>query len=132
MTKKILKFILYGFLLWGVILIFAYFIKPLKTYDQAFFDALMSIAVALFTVFFVFYIFWRKRVDFFKEGLTAGLIWLVECLIFDMFMFHWGPMKMTFVQYFTEIGLFYVVIPVISGATGYLVDKIVHKHTHPE
>ncbi len=128
MIRKILKFILYGFILWGAILVFAYFIQPLKPLDQAFFDALLSIAIALFSVVFVFFIFRRKRVLFFREGLMAGLIWMIECLLLDMLMFHWGPVKMSFVSYFTEIGLFYVAIPIISGATGYLADRIVHKH----
>jgi len=132
MTKKILKFLLYGFILWGTLLVYAYFIQPVKTIDPAFFDALMSIAVALFTVVFVFAIFRRKRVLFFNDGLMAGLIWMVECLILDMFLYHWGPMKMTFMAYFTEIGLNYLAIAIIAGGTGYLADKIVHKHTHPE
>ena len=130
MTRKILKFLLYGFILWGAILVFSYFIQPLKPIDQAFFDALMSIAISLFSVVFVFFIFWRKRVLFFKEGLIAGLIWMIECMLLDMLIFYWGPMKLSFVAYFTETGLFYLVIPIISGATGYLADKIVHKHTN--
>jgi hypothetical protein len=38
-------------------------------------------------------------------------------------LFSWGPMQMTFTDYMYDIGLMYLMIPMITTGTGYLMDK---------
>jgi hypothetical protein len=124
---KLSRYLLYGFLLWATLLVYSYFVYFIKDFSTALFSSLMFIAIALFTTLFVFVLFRRKRVDFFKEGLVAGILWMLENFFFDMFLFHWGPWKMSFTTYFTEIGLNYITIPIIVAGMGYLLDRVVKK-----
>jgi hypothetical protein len=128
--NKLLRYLLYGFLLWITLLIYSFFVYYLKQYSVPLFDSLMFIAIATFTIIFVFILYRRKRVDFFKEGLIAGSIWMVENFLFDMFLFHWGPWEMSFTTYFTEIGLNYITIPIIVAGMGYLLDRVAKKIHH--
>jgi hypothetical protein len=125
--KKLFRFLLYGLLLWGSLFVYAFSLSYIKDYNPVFFNILMFIALTLFTTVFVFVLYRRKKIEFFNEGLTAGILWMFECMLLDMFLFHWGPMKMSFTRYFTEIGLSYIVIPIIVAGMGYLLDRVVKK-----
>jgi hypothetical protein len=43
-----------------------------------------------------------------------GIVFLVVSVAIDLLMFGWGPMKMAFVDYLKDIGLTYMVMPMIT------------------
>lgn len=51
-----------------------------------------------------------------KEGLFIGLIWMVLNLILDSFIFIWGPLARPLGDYIKDIGLMYLLIPIITTA----------------
>jgi hypothetical protein len=53
----------------------------------------------------------------------AGVIWLGINLILDLLLFMEGPMKMPFVDYIVDIGLTYLLIPIITAGFGYLLEE---------
>jgi hypothetical protein len=41
-------------------------------------------------------------------------------IVIDLFMFMWGPMKMSIGDYMADIGLTYLIIPAITVGAGFL------------
>jgi hypothetical protein len=59
--------------------------------------------------------------DFGKEGLLIGISWYIINIALDLFMFMpASPMQMSFVDYMMDIGLTYVIIPVITMGMGFM------------
>ena len=111
--KRFGKVILYGFLLWLTVFAFSVLIFPIKQENPPFFETLITIALAVSTVFYG-YSYFRKEETSLNKCLLAGWIWLFVNLGIDLPLFLLdSPMKMTFMNYMTDIGLTYLIIPVI-------------------
>ena len=119
--KAIKTAILYGFLLWIIPFIASVAIFPLKKSDPLFFQSLMTvfstIAVVAATA-----LYFRKIDGNLREGIFLGLVFIVMSLFFDYFFFIWGPIKMSLPDYIKEIGLNYLVYPMITISTGFLLS----------
>ncbi len=62
------------------------------------------------------------RDDHFKEGVMLGISWLLMNLVLDIgILLRFADM--TYGQYFGEIGLRYLIIPITSSAIGYLMSR---------
>ena len=59
----------------------------------------------------------------FKKGISAGIIWIIISIVLDLLLFIWGPMKMTFLAYISDIGLTYFTIPIITRGMGTLIER---------
>jgi len=44
-------------------------------------------------------------------------------VVIDLFMFMWGPMKKTFPDYMTDIGLTYLIYPIVTVGFGLILKK---------
>ena len=121
--KSIKKALLYGFLVWLIPFITAFLIYPIHESNRVLFESIMPIVITICVVSFAYLYF--KNVDkcFFKEGLLVGMIWFVMCIAIDLPMFMQGPMKMTFTNYIMDIGLTYLMIPIIIIGFAYLLEK---------
>jgi len=78
--------------------------------------------VACVTAFAVLY-FQRIESRTLREGILLGVIWFAVNLAVDQLMFSWGPMKMSFADYMADIGLTYLLIPIIPISIGYALAK---------
>ena len=111
---KSIKFaLLYGFLIWLIVFAVAIAAFSLRESNRPLFESIMPVALtACVTVLGVVYF---RRVDSnpVREGLWLGLIWFGINLALDQLMFSWGPMKMSFTDYFSDIGVTYLLIPII-------------------
>lgn len=121
--KSLKKALIFGFLLWLVPFIISVIIFPLKTSLPALFESIMPVVIAICVVLFSILYFKKLEAGFFKEGVILGITWFVICIVLDLLLFMWGPMKMTFPYYMADIGLTYLIIPVITVGFGYLVEK---------
>lgn len=106
------KIILYGFLLWMMVFIVSFVIYPLKETNPPFFETLITLFLTGFTVFFGDFYFKKGRLTL-KNCLISGFSWVLICILIDLPLFSYGPMQMSFWHYMTDIGLTYLVIPVI-------------------
>ena len=64
-----------------------------------------------------------KFITSFSSGLKIGLICLAVNFIIDQLMFSAGPMKMAFVDYLKDIGVTYLLIPIIPTGFGSSLEK---------
>src|SRR5512146_2554524 len=112
-----------GFLLWLVPFIISLAISPIHTSDRIFFETVMPVVITLAVVALSYLYFNGVKGEYLKEGIIVGIIWLAISLIFDLLMFSWGPMAMSFTDYMKDIGLTYLIYPIVTIGIGYLLEK---------
>jgi hypothetical protein len=118
-----LMILVYGFLLWLTTFLVSVVINPLKDTSVPLFDSLMPVALSALTLWFLYLYFKGVPSGYAKAGQIAGVVWLIMNILLDQLLFSWGPMQMTFTDYIYDIGLTYLLIPVITTGAGYLMDK---------
>lgn len=121
--KTYSKVLLFGFLLWLTVFLTSFLIYPIKQSNPTFFETLITITLTFFTILFTVLYFKKVHGRCIKCALTTGITWFLINVAIDLCLFSWGPMKMTFVAYVEDIGLAYLVIPIITIGVGYLLKS---------
>ena len=121
--KSIKLALLFGFLVWLVPFTVSFVVFPLRTSDRPFFESIMPVAVTIATVIFSVLYFQRIERGFFKEGILLGIVFFGVNIAIDLLLFSYGPMAMPFWDYVKDIGFTYLLIPAITAAFGYVLDK---------
>lgn len=122
--KSIKKALLFGFLVWVIPFVVAMLIFPIRNSDRPLFESIMPIVVTLCTVIFSILYFEKVYSKFLREGILLGVLWLVISLVIDLIMFMPdSPMHMSFINYVKDIGLTYLMIPIITIGFGYMLEK---------
>ena len=117
--SPIRRAILFGFLIWLIPFVVAFVIFPLRESSRPLFESIMPVSVAAATVLFGVLYFRHVVRDHVRQGILIGAIWLVMCLLIDMpLMLFGGPMQMTLWEYIADIGVTYLMIPVITIGMG--------------
>ena len=122
MLARVGKVLLYGFLLWLTVFAGYVLIFPIKEHDPIFFETLISLILAASTVLFGHLYFRNEKVNL-KYCLLVGLSWAILNMAIDLPMFSYGPMKRPFLSYMTDIGLTYLMIPIILSVFAFRSDK---------
>ena len=121
--KSIKKTLFYGFLIWLIPFATAFLIFPIHESNRALFESIMPVVVTICVVFFANVYLRKSHENFLREGMLIGIIWLVMSFAIDLAMFMQGPMKMSFLDYVMDIGLTYLIMPIITIGFGYLLKK---------
>ncbi len=109
------KALLFGFLVWLVPFAVASAIFPIRETSRPLFESIMPVAIAIIVVPLSVVYLRRIRRRVRREGLRLGLLWFVECLAIDApLMLFGGPMYKTVPDYIADIGVAYLMIPVIT------------------
>ncbi len=113
------KALLFGFFIWLIPFVIAFLIFPLRESSRPLFESIMPVAVTAAVVWVGVLYFKGVKQDFVKEGLMIGLLWLAISLIIDLpLMLSGGPMQMTLAEYVADIGVTYLLIPVVTVGLG--------------
>jgi hypothetical protein len=121
--KSLTRAFALGFLLWLIPFAVAIAIFPLKRSGSPLFDTVMSVVVVSAAILCITLYFAGRDGNLIRESLAVGLLWMVMSQVLDLSMFMWGPMKMPFAAYMADIGLAYVVYPIMTAGTGVLLQK---------
>ena len=112
-TRAVARAALFGLLSWVIPFVVSFGLFPLKKTNAALFSTLMYLVV-LVTAGALLNFYFRKRTVSVREGALVGAAWFVINLVCDYPMFAFGPMKMTPLGYYSEIGLVYLTYPVFA------------------
>ncbi len=113
------KALLFGVLVWLVPFIVAFVIFPLRESSRPLFESIMPVAIATVVVGLGVTYFRVVNRAFVREGLLLGLVWLAISFLIDApLMLLGGPMRMSMTQYIADIGVTYLMIPVITLGLG--------------
>ena len=118
--KHFLKAFLYGLAVWAVPFVVAMIIFPLRESERPLFESIMPVAVALAVVAFAILYLKNLELNFIREGFWLGILWITMSIAIDMLLFSWGPMKMSFTDYMKDIGITYLMMPVITTGMGWI------------
>ncbi|HSD57630.1 MAG TPA: hypothetical protein VLB04_05570 [Methanotrichaceae archaeon] len=124
--KKYSKLLLYGFLTWLIPFLVSVLIFPLHQTERPLFESIMPVVIVACAVFFSVLYFRRVTSGFQREGAWLGAAWLAISLFIDLLLFMEGPMKMPLADYLKDIGLTYLIIPIITIGFGYLLERYEH------
>lgn len=124
-----LKTILYGILVWLVPFIIAipfYSPEGALLVDVHFFKTIMILTGGVIGAILLIRLFSEISDQYVRKGWMIGGIWLVINWILDIGILL--PLNgMDFSTYFGEIGLRYLMIPVMSVMAGYIAGNITNK-----
>ena len=121
--KKHIQAAIFGVLLWLIPLVISICIYPLKKGGSPLFETIMAVTVTLCVVFFAVLYFRNVKEGFLKKGVWVGLIWAAMSVVFDLPMSSAGPMKMSIGAYFGDIGLTYLIYPLVTIGMGLALRK---------
>ena len=105
--------VLLGVISWPIPFVVSFILFPLKHWNAPLFGTLMGLVVLL-TGAALLHRYFRNRSVSVNEAVLVGMLWLVLNLAFDYPMFNFGPMKMTASNYYSEIGLSYLMLPAFA------------------
>lgn len=117
--KSYKKTFLFGLIVWVIPFIAAMAIFPLRENERMLFESIMPVVLSLATIIMANLYFKIIEINFIKEGIYLGIAWFIMSFIIDQLMFSWGPMKMSIIEYIKDIGVTYLMIPVITIGTGW-------------
>ncbi len=123
--NKNLELVLLGFLVWLVPFLVSLVIFPLKTSLNPLFESIMPVVIALMVVVFFYLYLKGVKEDFAREGIVTGVVWFIISIVIDLLLFlPPSPMQMSLAGYIMDIGLTYLIIPVITMGMGYQSQKM--------
>ena len=102
-----------GFLSWLIPFVAGFAAFPVKKINAPLFSSIMYLVV-LATAGVLLHFYFRKRSVSVREAGLVGTLWMAINLVLDYPMFAFGPMKMTPLSYYSEIGLVYLTFPVFA------------------
>ncbi len=118
--NKYLRIILFGLLTWLIPFVSAFFFYTREgklSIDIFLFKSIMIVVGSISGAILLISYFRKINSSYFKEGVTVGFIWLGINILLDLLVLI--PMSgMSIADYFTQIGLRYLVIPAMSIAIG--------------
>jgi len=118
--NKYLKIVLFGFLVWLVPFVaslFFYTAEGKLVIDVFLFKSIMIVVGSIVGAFLLISYFKNINKDYLKEGILVGVIWFGINILLDLLVLVL-MFEMPVVDYFTRIGLGYIVIPVMSIMVG--------------
>lgn len=111
---SIRKTVLLGLLVWLVPFVVAVLAFPLKASWRSLFESIMPVTLAAIVTACAVLYFRRVQSPTLREGLLLGGIWLAISVAIDLPLMLGPPIRMPPREYLADIGLTYLMIPVIT------------------
>jgi hypothetical protein len=125
-VNKFLKIIFFGILAWLIpILVSILFVDMEGNFiiPETFFKSIMIVVGSLVAVILAVKYYKNIKDDFVQEGMILGIIWFIISIALDLVMVFSNFFQMTILEYFTEIGLRYLCIPIFTIGLGYALNQ---------
>jgi hypothetical protein len=123
MHRKI-KIAGYGVVMWLIPFLVSLLIYPIKVFANPLFESIMPVIITITVVLLSAAYFKGMNENFFNEGIIIGLLWFLLSIIIDLLLFiPPSPMQMSFINYMMDIGITYLIIPVITVGFGYIIQN---------
>jgi hypothetical protein len=124
---KYTKASLLGLLMWAVPFITSFFFFDANTktltIDIHYFKTIMLLESSVLGVLLAAYFFKSVDKNFFLNGMVLGLFWFIINCVLDILILL--PMSnMTAGVWFGQIGARYLMAPIMTGAMGYMADRV--------
>ncbi len=121
---KPVRIVLFGVFVWLVPFVISVLIFPLRESEsmRPLFESIMPVIIAFVVVFLSLFYFRSVRKQGIREGVLVGVVWFVISIVFDLFLFlPESSLQMGIVEYMSDIGIVYLLIPIITIGFGFFV-----------
>jgi uncharacterized membrane protein (UPF0136 family) len=112
------KALLFGLIGWVVPFLTAWMLYPVHESNRPLFESIMPVVIAATVVILTLLYFRRVSHACLREGVFLGVVFFIVSFVLDLFMFSGGPMKMGFAEYLSDVGVTYLMIPLITIGMG--------------
>jgi hypothetical protein len=123
--KNTLRLLLLGLMTWAIPFFAAFFFMDQAgqlSIDMYLFKTIMIIVGGITGAFAIVLYFKKHKVAYLKHGLLAGLTWFIINVLLDLILLV--PMsKMPYPDYFNQIGLRYLMIPIMTMMVGIILTS---------
>jgi len=114
MTRLMNRSLCHGFLLWLIPLVAALCISPLRTSNRLLFEAIMPVVLAACGTLFAVRLSRLVSAPNLRQATFTAAAWLLIPIVLDLPLFLLqGPMQMSLAEYMTDIGVTYLIYPII-------------------
>lgn len=123
--KRFVKVTIFGVLIWLVpfVVSFGFYNRERQLMiDETYFKSIMVVVLSAIIVLLSIYYFKSLKSNYIQQGLIAGLWWLVINLGLDAVILL-PSLKTNFGDYFMQIGIRYLMMPIIAIGIGCLLKK---------
>jgi hypothetical protein len=110
------KAILFGFLVWLVPFVAAIVISPLRESWRSLFESIMPVVLSAAVGLLSLVYFGSVKARWLREGLLLGVLWFALSVLIDLPLMLGPPLNMPFLEYVADIGVTYLMIPIITTA----------------
>jgi hypothetical protein len=117
--KSVLRFFLYGAAIWLAPFALGMSLIAVVNQESALFDTIMAIALGASAAWFSLLYLRRLPSADMRAGAMAGVGWAALAAALDAPVFMFGPYRMLIQDYVADIGLGYILIPIISASIGH-------------
>ena len=122
--SRYLKVGVFGFLTWLIAFVVSVLIFPIRASQRPLFESIMPVVVTLCAVLFAILYFRNLKAGFAQEGVLIGVAWFIINLAIDLPLFLLeSPMQMSFADYMMDIGVTYLIIPIVTLGFGFLLQR---------
>lgn len=104
----------YGLACWFVPFAAAMAMYPLRVTHQMLFESLIAVVLAATVVGVATAYLARISAVSGKHATLVGLAWVLQSLLLDWLAFSIGPMRMALTDYVADIGVSYLMIPIVT------------------
>jgi len=122
--KNTLRLLLLGLMTWAIPFFAAFFFMDQTgqlSIDMYLFKTIMIIVGGITGAFAIVLYFKKHENRYLNQGVISGLVWFIINVILDLVTLV--PMsKMSYSDYFNQIGLRYLMIPIMCIMVGYLLE----------
>ena len=105
----------YGLLVWIIPFVVSFVAFPFKSSWRSLFESIMPVVLALVVVVFAVLYFRQAGSASFREGVFLGLVWMTISVLIDLPLMLSPPIKMAPAEYAADIGLTYLMMPIITA-----------------
>ncbi len=124
MMNKYLRIVLFGFLTWLIPFAISFLVFSLHASNRPFFEMIMAVVVTAVAVIFSILYLRKATGNLLREAAIIGVAWFIINLVIDLLLFlPPSPMQMSFADYMMDIGLTYLIYPIVSIGFGFLLDR---------
>lgn len=113
--------VIYGFLTWIVTITLILMSHNSNPYI---FNIILDIIITVLSLILGITYLKSFREDFLKEALVFGILIFIINVVLDQFYYNAVGLPMNFIEYMLNVGLIYLVYPIIIGFMGFVFDNI--------
>jgi ethanolamine transporter EutH len=112
------RLVVYGLLEWAIPFAVAFAMAPARDNWRSLFESVMAVTLAVTTTIAALSLLCRNNQQYVATGITAGIVWMVMSIVIDLPLMLSEPIAMPLQEYSADIGLTYLMIPVITIGIG--------------